>query len=363
MLFRRSIFSIITGLILFSVYSTEAGVTGQCSNCHTMHNSQAGAALAFYYNEPTKALVTESPTPNPGLLVSDCVGCHTSSSSTETIKILGSSRIPIVLNTSEPLAYLAGGNFYWVAQGPANDNYGHNVWGISAKDSNLSRAPGDGSTCVKSCHESLATDPAVIDPFYGIGGCKGCHQSTKHHSSSPPSGSLETAASGWYRFLSGHWSGTTVNGVEDIDWEQNPSAGHNKYQGVTYSYWGIPGDSLDITHSMTGYCQGCHLRFHSAMNFGGSMVSPWFKHPSDAALPTTGEYSAYDPVTNYNTRIPVAWVNPETPAAGEAVVMCLTCHRAHGSQYPNMLRWDYKNWPPGDPLNPPGCIVCHSTKN
>lgn len=360
MLFRLSILSIISGLVLFSVYS-EAGVTGQCSNCHTMHNSQAGVALAFYYNESTKALVTESSTPNPGLLVSDCVGCHTSSGS-GSIKDLGGSQVPIVLNTTLPTAPLAGGNFYWVSQGPLNDNYGHNVWGISGVDSKLAEAPANTSCSANnnSCHVSLATDPDLThgkisegNYLRGRNGCEACHQSMKHHGDTITGNNLETDGSGWYRFLSGHEVQTNVYGIESPDWEQNP-ANNNKYQGVTGFYF--PGDKQ---HTITGFCRGCHVNMHFLSSSGGSHVSPWYQHPTDAALPETVEY-AYDPVTAYDPQVPVAWVNPLAPVRAEAVVMCLSCHRAHGSEYPNMLRWDYRNWP-GAGYN--GCGVCHSTKN
>ncbi|RLA81698.1 MAG: hypothetical protein DRG33_00080, partial [Deltaproteobacteria bacterium] len=44
---------------------------------------------------------------------------------------------------------------------------------------------------------------------------------------------------------------------------------------------------------------------------------------------------------------------------GTDQVQCLSCHRAHGSPYPDMLRWDYRNWPGGG-MN--GCAVCHTSK-
>lgn len=75
-------------------------------------------------------------------------------------------------------------------------------------------------------------------------------------------GTPETLESGWYRFLSGHgWDSSGadpdfgVYGIEDPDWEQDPSAGHNKYQGVTYFYLGQQGWGLDLVHSMTGFAK------------------------------------------------------------------------------------------------------------
>lgn len=312
----------------------------------------------------------QTPTPENPLLETDCVGCH-SSDTNQTIVHMNSDRIPIVFNTSGyPLQPLAGGNFYNVSLGGAeNDEYGHNVWGISNVDNNLLEAPGDMVNCANSCHESLATDPALTygNGYYGINGCTGCHQSTKHHGEDTPDGNLETEESGWYRFLSGHYANTTVYGVEDPDWEQNPAAGHNKYQGVDYFYWGLTSNfGLEETHSITAFCRGCHKEFHFLSVRGPTQVqSPWLRHPTDYALPTTGEYANYDPVANYDPQVPVAWVNPETPAAGGAVVMCLSCHTAHGSEYPDMLRWDYNEMLVGTTGigQGKGCFVCHAQKD
>ncbi len=340
--------------ILFIDDKSNASVTGECSNCHTMHNSENGTTLVA--------------SPQTNLLTDDCVGCHSSSTS-QTIVTLGSSRIPIVLNTSGyPSQPLAGGNFYRVAQGgAANDVYGHNVWGISDPDLNLNEAPLNASCSGNnnSCHMGLATDPELTygrtgDIFlYGRNGCEACHQAMKHHGDTITGNNFETAGSGWYRFLSGHQTDTHVFGIESPDWEQNPT-NNNKYQGTTNFYF--PGDKLN---TITGFCRGCHRDTHFLSSVGGSHVSPWLRHPTDFALPTTGEFAGYEPVANYDPVVPVAWVNPQTPTTGDAVVMCLSCHRAHGSEYPDMLRWDYNEMVVGTTGTGQGkgCFVCHSQKD
>ena len=348
------------GLLLSVVRPPVAGahVTGQCSNCHTMHNSQNGTAV----NSSLHAALTTN----------DCVGCH-SSDTDDTIIEKNGSRIPIVYNTNGyPAKPLAGGNFYQVAQGGAeNDIYGHNVLGISEHDSILNRAPGSDSPNCNSCHLSLAdplTDQNVPQWARGKGGCQGCHQRVRHHGTPPAAGQPETAASGWYRFLGGHsktaYSSTDryVEGIEDPNWEQNPDAtNHNVYSGTSASYASESG--LGTQHTITSFCAGCHRDFHSQTTdeFG----SPWLRHPADFALPTTGEYADYNPVDAYNPNVPVAWKNPSTPIRSEAVVMCLSCHRAHGSQYPDMLRWDYSTMIAHDAgaAAGTGCFVCHTTKD
>mgnify|MGYP001325941236 FL=1 len=103
-----------------------AAVTGDCVNCHTMHNSQNGSLI--FADGPSDSLIN-----------TDCIGCHSSSGSV-TISTVGSSRVPIVYNHTSPSNPLAGGNFFWVSEN--GDNYGHNVFGIVGQDGSLSVAPG-----------------------------------------------------------------------------------------------------------------------------------------------------------------------------------------------------------------------------
>jgi len=334
----------------------SAKVTGICSNCHTMHNSQDGNSI--------------NNTPSDNLLVDNCVGCH--SSSTASTKITkGNTIVPIVYNTVEPATILAGGNFYWVA---SDDTKGHNVYGIAGTDANLSTAPGrNPAGCDNSCHDTLAAAPSSNN--YYRGGCQGCHVFTYHHEDN-----------GVYRFLKGHgypqpWPDQIENskdittntdyvvGVEDSDWEYTTdNAGdHNYYKGTSDNYTS-GGDSLTTKQTITAFCSGCHQRFHGIQpEIGNGMGSgsPWIRHPTDILLPETGEYGKYDPVANYSVEAPVAWINPETPARGEAVVMCLSCHRPHGSDQPDMLRWDYRNMVTGATGSSAdtGCFTCHRDKD
>ena len=336
-----------------------AGVTGPCANCHTMHNSQNGTLV--------------SPVNRATLLNTDCVGCH-SNSGTETIVQLGSTRIPIVYNTaSPPVNMLAGGNFYWVAKN--GDQYGHNVRGISLPDATLAYGPGGAISCGDSCHKSLALPDMTGIPGVGSNGCQGCHGTVKHHGVSP-AGQPATAAGGWYRFL-GHspfhdslFSGNGVAGIEDPDWEQNPtSAQHN-------IYFGGDGTRTQTPKALSVFCTGCHQNFHapgfpttgivSVDNGGG--VNPWLRHPTNYAIPNKGEFA---PLFNtpYNPLVPVAKPDLTNYQAAKIEVgdqvTCVSCHRAHGSPYPDMLRWDYTLMQAhnGGSASGTGCFFCHTAKD
>ena len=351
---------VIAHLACFSLLFPGQGwskVTGVCSNCHTMHNSQNGTEV-----------VPGGPMEN--LLTDNCVGCHSNTSSSDTIVDLNGSQIPIVYNTVPPTNPLAGGNFYWVVNN--GDAYGHNVRGISSQDADLSWAPGSVG-CLDSCHESLTlTDEETHDNMKN--GCRGCHQGVKHHGTDPPSGQPVTAEGGWYRFLSAPDShdgigGAPVYGIEDTNWEQSADKDNHN------TYYGGNGADNESPESIGKFCAGCHYNFHSPGfattfrgNDNGGGGNPWLRHPADASLPSTGEYTSY---TEYDPVIPVG--RPEKDGAlvsvdkslvrpGTDKVICMSCHRAHGSPYPDILRWNYDEMNAGG-VDSGGCFKCHSAKD
>jgi len=119
------------------------------------------------------------------------------------------------------------------------------------------------------------------------------------------------------------------------------------------------------SNTISGFCGTCHQNFHILADIGGNTSSPFIRHPTDVVLKATGEYSAY---TAYSTEAPVArptvYNNPSpTVTPGTDVVMCLSCHGAHGTDYPDILRWDYSDMIAGDSSKSGGCFTCHTLKN
>ena len=356
---------LLTTAALIAVFCCPASakVTGVCSDCHTMHNSQSGDLVA-------------TGGPLATLLTNDCVGCHSSGDSSTTYA-LGTSTVPVVNYTGgAPIKYLAGGNFYWVADSGGNNNAkGHNVLGISARDS-LSVAPGGFSCGGNACHDSLAVEQ---DTGLALGsGCQGCHLSPAHHAddSATVIGVEKLSTDGYYRFLSGHFSGEGygVCGIEDSDWQASYSAGdHNEYLGFSgedkAKEWvgSIYTAFSDLGHTMTAFCCGCHGKFHQEQNTSGE----WIRHPSDAVIPDAGEYAdAFGPNAEYDPNVPVARPNfddftgpKSTVEIGTDMVMCLSCHRPHGSPYDDLLRWDYGDMLAGSGSNTTGCFACHTRKD
>ena len=122
-------------------------------------------------------------------------------------------------------------------------------------------------------------------------------------------------------------------------------------------------DYSNPSHSISRYCAACHWGFY------GENTEHWKRHPSDIALPDSGEYANY---TTYNPLAPIARLEStltgmtaasSTVTPGEDQVSCLSCHRPHGSPYPDLLRWDYENKCQAGTSDPDcGCFVCHTEK-
>jgi hypothetical protein len=326
-----------------------ARVTGQCSNCHTMHYSQAGAALSEWGSSgPYEALTSD-----------DCVGCHTAPPGTQND---GLNKTPYVMSVDRP-DYgttgtegdtLAGGSFYWMK---TDATTGHNVEGI-AEASDIFPPGYDPS--LPGARGQWPQDRRVT-----CAGTYGCHGTTNtqdqyiavrggHHGDDAETDGTTLAKS--YRILDG------VAGVEDSDWEYKPSvSSHNQYKAIHRTSGDLTYDSTTISY----LCGQCHGQFHSGSGNVGA-DSPWLRHPTDVMLPSSGEYGDYNGDNTYSVVAPVG-SNPAedvlpsvTPGTEDCVVTCIACHRAHGSEHDKLMRWDYKSWPGGG-YN--GCGVCHTWKD
>ena len=82
-----------------------------------------------------------------------------------------------------------------------------------------------------------------------------------------------------------------------------------------------------------------------------------------------GEYLGYGGAGTYNEKTPLASTAVGSAlssvtlgsAGNNAIITCITCHRAHGSPWDYSLRWEYYTWPGGaNTYN--GCGDCHTYK-
>lgn len=355
----KIILTLIFLIFLVSLPEKLLAISSQlCSNCHTMH--------ASYFEGPTHKVIS----PKNILLKVDCIGCH--SGTTGSINSFGA---PIVYHNTNPSGTgpgktLAGGDFYWVAQG--NYTNGHNVVEIIA--SGAVTPPGWDPTATSGlAYGSVAGGSSSWSKQLSCAGTYGCHGyhnnndsllalKGSHHKNYNGSSTKADSTTigqhpvgGAYRFLAG------IYGLEAGDWEWNAtSTNHNEYYGVNVN------NNYSNKNTISYLCAQCHGKFHSQID-DGTAGSPWLRHPVDIVLPNSGDYASY---TTYNLSAPVArgavpatsssTVQPGNAGTTGAIVMCLSCHRAHGSENAYILRWNYQGWPANGQTI--GCSVCHTSK-
>jgi len=316
----------------------------QCSACHHSGGGGGDKPLKPEYQGPE-----------------GCVNCHSSNTSSTTYDIdVGMGKtvtVPVVYFTGAdaPTEYLAGGNFWWVKERlGGDDTKGHNVF-LGEGDDNWNVAPGGVVTCYNSCHIKDALGKGLLDDY----GCEGCHLNVMHHaddSNTVVGGDWYPGYAdpdGYYRFLSGHMSGSThgVCGIEDEDWEATSDAtDHNEYLGWVGDHAYAAG-FYNLGHTMTAFCCGCHGNYHI-------QNPPSTRHPADLEISIAGAFGGGGAGT-YDPDVPVAR-RPSFSAVSDSVtlgtdmVMCLSCHRPHGSPYPNMLRWEMND------TTGKACSKCHT---
>jgi hypothetical protein len=333
------------GAVLFAGVG-EARMKGRCKDCHSMHAS----------------------TPFPVLTKGGCVGCHGRiPDGTENIITIGKVRIPQILHHMED-GDLASGNFYYVADG-YNPDYskGHNVLGISHQESvpTMNTPPGFiGDVVIPGGKGPVYWPPEQQLTCSGTWGCHGNRTIEDpylslykaHHTHN---GEIDGSTNGKsYRFLYG------ITGVEHPNWE---------YLATTDDHNGYKGDFNHNTMDTISYlCGECHGKFHPSSNLGGakdvgSNFTIWLRHPADISFSNvhggfgSSEFLGY---TTYSLESPVAYFNPtgkEKVVDSNSIVMCLSCHRAHASNFSDALRWDYGNIIAGISTTG-GCLVCHTNK-
>lgn len=345
---------------------------GSCHVCHDMHGGGEGPGLLL-----------EQYRGNQG-----CINCHSSdTSSTTYILNPGGDHeitVPVVLYTgaNAPSSYLAGGNFWWVKEGlGGDDTKGHNVF-LDEPDDYLDNAPGrlmypQSCGINGACHHSLhdvneSTWTGGGSQYYnnlvGRQGCTKCHmfddsqpEARGWHHLDDSDIVKDSREEGWFRFLGAAHASLEgvagVSGIEDDDWESETVTDHNEYLGSSENQWHW-GNFHFCGNTVNGFCTGCHNAIHVA-DPDPAGENPWARHPPGLVIPGSGEFAAY---TTYDPLVPVALPvltgqdgTDTVITPGTDMVNCLSCHRAHGSPYPKLLRWDInKNG---------GCIRCHTQKS
>ncbi len=382
--FFMPLFIIFMFLVLFYNFS-DAKITGPCVNCHTMHNSQNNAAMATYGadSKPWKGSGV-----NPTLVRGNCLGCH--GIGTSKIVNIGGSDVPQVYH-ADASGDLAGGNFAYITGtkgSGASDRKGHNVYELNNGPDPLFNNTvipggfkGSGHRSIIITNLSCCVEEGCHGKRMEMSGITNLYAMKGTHHKNPDISKLDVADQVYnsYRFLTG------VKGFENngtYKWQNKDASSHNEYFGTTtppiYNYSGGCINSChsanglrSVNNTISGFCGTCHGNFHTLSGgyygndagIGSTNHSPFQRHPTDIVLPSTGEYAGY---TAYSIEAPVARITvPDAISSivspGSDIVMCLSCHASHASNYPSMLRWDYTAMVAGGGGSG-GCFTCHTQK-
>jgi len=412
---KKMIVLIAAAFLAFPVIAS-ADLVGDCYDCHTMHNSEQNAPVV-------------AAGPQPNLLRFDCLGCHAQNPTGGTKDWVGpgGSTIPQVAHgdTSDK----SGGNFNQTTSRKVHSVVDVTSAGIAPVvplGENVNDQP-PGLPHTSNRHVFTSEGAANAFDMFTCAGARGCHGtrsqilvggtvdngtannweidarrtgiaaiSGSHHNNidgaktgtgydNLPAAHDGAVVADGYRFIVG------LKGFENTAREYVSGTDHNEYYGNVSSDMGggcgachvqdgaqsntraaFESGIVSINNSMSGFCSSCHGYFHSSGggDYTDNGVSGAFlRHPSDYVLPATGDYAAY---TTYDNTAPVARPTVVSSASASVdpgdMVMCLSCHVAHGSANDYLLRFDYAQMTAG---NYPdlatsqaegGCLACHQSK-
>ncbi len=329
---KRIVLTMVVGIAAIALISTQATaqVGGVCSNCHTMHNSQAGVSVTG--GAPLETLLND-----------DCLGCHTG---TDDPLRGATNSTPCVISSSTQFTddlCLAGGFFGVMTPLDNNGNEQHDIGsivdpaGFNAAETTWYTGGANGLGCAGSngCHgnQSDVSDMAAI-----AGG---------HHDTSST-----------YRML--YVGGNTVAGLGAPDYEEELISAGTPTTAMAHNIYSA-GTGTGDGRSISELCAKCHGDFHnengSTEDCGGS--SPWVRHPTDVLIPTGWEIITSGVSGSDLKNNPVGYADADDDNAEQAT--CLSCHRAHGTENDDLLRWAYSTQQAGSAVDY-GCLGCHDAQ-
>lgn len=344
-----------------TAYAFHSGGVAECGGCHSMHSPAAGGSFLLVGVDQT----------------STCLSCHQHAGDTGPNNYHISTAEADMPAGSAPLQRTPGGDFGWLkktyyynlrgAKTEWGDSHGHNIvapgLGYNADATNTT-APGgtflaSGLAC-NSCHDphgkyrraagdTVANSGAAIKTSGSYAGAV----IADNEPGTAPDGSAY--AVGVYRLLAG--AGYVKAPYPGVPPAKVPSA-YNRSEAASSTRVAY-GAAITAAGNTTwgNWCGTCHPNMHSANGY---------VHPVDQQLGSTIalNYNTYvksgdmtgTPATSFTSLVPfatdgtgntyanLAAVTASTagPASADRV-MCLSCHRAHASGFPFMLRWNMES--------------------
>jgi len=326
-------------LSLVLVYGfADAKVTGRCDNCHTMHNSQNGAKMA------------DQDTPYAHLTKSSCLGCHGAAGPGTEV-----GGAPGIFGNAAA-NFTAGGTFAAsiVDAGVTPYHKVHNVKDITWANPEvdlLSKTPGaesGGYTEPVGANELTCAGTLGCHGEHGAGlnsdaGIRGFHHGSK-------------TGYRYLQFFDGTATHTPIKGLGSSTWEKGGATASN--HNVYFAMNGTGGATND---SINALCALCHGDFHGTDDVKSG--SNWIRHPTENLLSDASGWTMASVTVDYEKN-PFSFndlTGKSTTTAYDttgARVACVSCHRAHGTAYNDILRWDYATMLAGGG-GTTGCLGCH----
>jgi hypothetical protein len=335
-----TVFLVFLSVVL--IYGYADAISGPCSSCHTMHNSQDGSSMARDFDNNPLA------TPQPNLTVSTCLGCH-NGQATDAPVIFGDYG-----STS-----LAGGTFNNADF--TTDANGHNVKDLVG-------------ILTVGLEDTLPATPGAESNGYTVptpteltcAGELGCHGNHNVADDTTVTGFHHGAYPDAYRFLR-FYDGTDHTdikgkGAGNYELASTVDAGNHNV------YYAMADDSAATNDSISAFCSMCHGGFHGETDT--FVASAWIRHPTEVLIPSGwNKASPYDVKVDYD-RNPFAFtgikydnvsVDLAYGMSDEPRVACISCHRAHATTEDDILRFAYGDMQAGG-SNTYGCLGCHTAQ-
>jgi hypothetical protein len=301
---------------------------------------------------------------------STCLSCHEHAGDTGPSSYHVSTADADMPAGTAPLQRTPGGDFGWlkktytfVVRGTTNvedgATHGHNI--IAADkgytvDPHNATAPGgtfpSAQLACNSCHDPHGKYRRLSDGTVATAGAPIIGNGSYNTSVTPLAGQ----AVGAYRLLAG--AGYSKAPFTGVPVAVTPST-YNRTEAVTQTRT-VYGVSATGGHATWGnWCGSCHGDMHSTGNY---------VHPVDQGIGSDimGLYNSYvksgdmtgTPATSFNSLVPFASntgnyaalallaKNDDSNLSGPGSsdqVNCMSCHRAHATGFPEMLRWNMEN--------------------
>ena len=350
----RIAFALVVALGFGRAQAFHSGGVAECEGCHSMHSPAPGGYSLLIGTDAS----------------STCLSCHeVAGALTPSSYHISTASVDMPAATSTPINRTPGGDFGWLKKTytwtggglEKGDHHGHNIVAVDkgyAADADNSIAPGgtysaNQLSCI-SCHDPhgqarrAGTDAAPIFLRPAIGTNVGAIQASGSYTNSP----APTAADpvGIYRILAAPGY-TRASGVTWGGWPVAIApATYNRTEAVSDTRVSYGGTG---TNSWGDWCGSCHPGMHQDGGAGA------YVHPTEKALGAIADlYNAYvksgdltgSAANSFSSLTPFAINTTDFAALKLSVanmagpgtadrVTCMSCHRAHATAFPDMLRW------------------------